>query len=93
MQWLQLYVNKNRDITRKIVENAERRGCKGLFITVDAPQLGRREKGTFHLTPTEKKKNPLITLCVTDMRIKFFDTGPNVQQVQGDGSQGVARSM
>jgi L-lactate dehydrogenase (cytochrome) len=29
VQWLQLYVNKDR---------------KGLFITVDAPQLGRREK-------------------------------------------------
>ncbi|KAG8631684.1 hypothetical protein KVT40_000824 [Elsinoe batatas] len=44
VQWLQLYVNKNREITKKIIEHAERRGCKGLFITVDAPQLGRREK-------------------------------------------------
>ncbi|KAI9725318.1 MAG: Cytochrome b2, mitochondrial precursor [Chrysothrix sp. TS-e1954] len=44
VQWLQLYVNQNRDITKKIVQHAERRGCKGLFITVDAPQLGRREK-------------------------------------------------
>ncbi|ESZ90205.1 putative mitochondrial cytochrome b2 [Sclerotinia borealis F-4128] len=44
VQWLQLYVNKDRAITKKIVEHAERRGCKGLFITVDAPQLGRREK-------------------------------------------------
>ena len=44
VQWLQLYVNSNRDITKKIVQHAERRGCKGLFITVDAPQLGRREK-------------------------------------------------
>lgn len=44
VQWLQLYVNKNRDITERIVKHAEKRGCKGLFITVDAPQLGRREK-------------------------------------------------
>lgn len=44
VQWLQLYVNKDRGIARKIVEYAEKRGCKGLFITVDAPQLGRREK-------------------------------------------------
>ena len=43
-QWLQLYVNKDRAITKRIVEHAEERGCKGLFITVDAPQLGRREK-------------------------------------------------
>lgn len=44
VQWLQLYVNKDRAITEKIVSHAEKRGCKGLFITVDAPQLGRREK-------------------------------------------------
>ncbi|EWC44208.1 mitochondrial cytochrome b2 [Drechslerella stenobrocha 248] len=44
IQWLQLYVNKNREITKGIVQHAERRGCKALFITVDAPQLGRREK-------------------------------------------------
>ncbi|KAF1953636.1 hypothetical protein CC80DRAFT_595818 [Byssothecium circinans] len=44
VQWLQLYVNKDRDVTKRIVEHAEKRGCKGLFITVDAPQLGRREK-------------------------------------------------
>ena len=43
-QWFQLYVNKDREITRRIVQHAEKRGCKGLFITVDAPQLGRREK-------------------------------------------------
>jgi hypothetical protein len=37
-------VNKDRAITKKIVQHAEKRGIKGLFITVDAPQLGRREK-------------------------------------------------
>ncbi|KAI0159132.1 FMN-dependent dehydrogenase [Pestalotiopsis sp. NC0098] len=44
VQWLQLYVNSDRKITQRIIEHAEKRGCKGLFITVDAPQLGRREK-------------------------------------------------
>ncbi|KAI0553690.1 FMN-dependent dehydrogenase [Xylaria curta] len=44
VQWLQLYVNADRAITERIVRHAEARGCKGLFITVDAPQLGRREK-------------------------------------------------
>lgn len=37
-------MNKDRGITKKIIQHAEKRGCKGLFITVDAPQLGRREK-------------------------------------------------
>ena len=44
VQWLQLYVNKDRAITERIIKHAEKRGCRGLFITVDAPQLGRREK-------------------------------------------------
>ncbi|KAI0876251.1 FMN-dependent dehydrogenase-domain-containing protein [Hypoxylon argillaceum] len=44
VQWLQLYVNADRAITERIVRHAEARGCRGLFITVDAPQLGRREK-------------------------------------------------
>ncbi|KAL2120610.1 hypothetical protein VTJ04DRAFT_4637 [Mycothermus thermophilus] len=44
VQWLQLYVNKDREVTKRIVQHAEKRGCKALFITVDAPQLGRREK-------------------------------------------------
>ncbi|KAG6876629.1 hypothetical protein C0992_012205 [Termitomyces sp. T32_za158] len=42
--FLQLYVNRDRQITKKYVQHAEKRGVKGLFITVDAPQLGRREK-------------------------------------------------
>ncbi|EPT00384.1 hypothetical protein FOMPIDRAFT_1023784 [Fomitopsis schrenkii] len=42
--FLQLYVNRDREITRKYVQHAEARGVKALFITVDAPQLGRREK-------------------------------------------------
>lgn len=44
VQFLQLYVNKDRNVTKRIVVHAERRGIQGLFITVDAPQLGHREK-------------------------------------------------
>jgi L-lactate dehydrogenase (cytochrome) len=43
-QWFQLYVNRDRDVTRRLVQRAAERGAKALFITVDAPQLGRREK-------------------------------------------------
>ena len=42
--WFCRYVNKDREITKRFVQHAEKRGIKGLFITVDAPQLGRREK-------------------------------------------------
>ncbi|CAG8607543.1 17667_t:CDS:1 [Cetraspora pellucida] len=42
--FFQLYANQNKDITRRVIQTAEAKGCKALFITVDAPQLGRREK-------------------------------------------------
>ena len=38
-QWLQLYVNKDRAITERIIKHAEKRGCRGLFMTVDAISL------------------------------------------------------
>ncbi|WWD03261.1 hypothetical protein V865_001312 [Kwoniella europaea PYCC6329] len=44
VQFLQLYVNADRSRTKKIIKHAAERGVKALFITVDAPQLGRREK-------------------------------------------------
>lgn len=43
-QFFQLYVNHNREVTKRLVKRAEAGGIKALFVTVDAPQLGRREK-------------------------------------------------
>jgi len=40
----QLYVNPDRAKTKKIVQMAQKAGCKALVITVDAPGLGRRER-------------------------------------------------
>ena len=37
-------MNSDRSRTKKIISHAKDRGVKALFITVDAPQLGRREK-------------------------------------------------
>ena len=43
-QWFQLYVNKDRAIAKDLLQRAETGGCKAVFVTVDAPQLGRRER-------------------------------------------------
>ena len=40
----QLYVNPERSRTKEYVAKLEAAGVRALFITVDAPQLGRREK-------------------------------------------------
>ncbi|KEY66529.1 hypothetical protein S7711_08033 [Stachybotrys chartarum IBT 7711] len=39
----QLYVNKDRDKSRTLLQNAHRAGIKGVFLTVDAPIPGKRE--------------------------------------------------
>ncbi len=43
-KWFQLYVYKDREVTRDLVQRAESNGYKALVLTVDSPILGRREK-------------------------------------------------
>ncbi|OQS04634.1 peroxisomal (S)-2-hydroxy-acid oxidase [Thraustotheca clavata] len=43
LRWYQLYVFKDRDLTRELVVRAERAGYKALVLTVDTPILGSRE--------------------------------------------------
>jgi 4-hydroxymandelate oxidase len=42
--WFQLYVYRDRDVTRDLVRRAEAAGCRALVLTVDTPRLGRRER-------------------------------------------------
>jgi len=43
LRWFQLYIFKDRDITRQLVQRAEQAGFKALVLTVDTPILGTRE--------------------------------------------------
>ncbi len=42
--WFQLYVWRDREIVRSLVERARASGYRALVITVDTPVLGRRER-------------------------------------------------
>ncbi|CAH1183640.1 unnamed protein product [Phaedon cochleariae] len=42
VKWFQLYIYKDRELTRQLVERAERAGFKALVLTVDAPLFGLR---------------------------------------------------
>ncbi len=42
--WFQLYVYRDRELTRALVARAEAAGCRALVLTVDTPRLGRRER-------------------------------------------------
>jgi 4-hydroxymandelate oxidase len=43
-KWFQLYVHKDRGLTRNLVERAHAAGFTALVLTVDVPVLGRRER-------------------------------------------------
>lgn len=43
-RWFQLYVYKDREITRALLQRAEAAGAEAIVLTVDAPGLGTRER-------------------------------------------------
>ena len=43
-RWFQLYVFRDRGVTRALVEQAAEHGYGAIVLTVDAPRLGRRER-------------------------------------------------
>merc|ERR1719359_682882 len=76
-QWWQLYVNKDRELTKSVVQKAENLGFEALFITVDAPQLGRRErdmrnKAKMSANVQGKQKEKIPTSSGTTRAISSF---------------------
>jgi 4-hydroxymandelate oxidase len=58
--WFQLYVYKDRGLTRMLVERAEAAGFRAIVLTVDMPRMGRRERdlrNRFMLPPDISFKN------------------------------------
>ncbi|MEE2755622.1 MAG: alpha-hydroxy acid oxidase [Myxococcota bacterium] len=53
--WFQLYVYKDREITKSLVQRADAAGYKAIVLTVDAAEIGTREgdqQTSFHLPST-----------------------------------------
>ena len=42
--WFQLYVQRDREFTRELVQRAESAGCRALCVTVDSPNHGVRNR-------------------------------------------------
>ncbi|MFL6527255.1 MAG: alpha-hydroxy acid oxidase [Chthoniobacterales bacterium] len=72
-RWFQLYVYKDREITRELVARAEAAGAEAIVLTVDAPGLGTRERdmrnrftlpeglAIANLAPLGKGKLPVVS--------------------------------
>jgi 4-hydroxymandelate oxidase len=66
--WFQLYIFRDRDVTRALVQRAEASGYAAIVLTVDTPVLGRRERdvrGRFQLPPELTMANLLPGLADT----------------------------
>ena len=60
--WFQLYVQKDRRATERLVRRVEEAGCSALMLTVDAPRLGGRERDSrneYHPPPDLVARNLL----------------------------------
>lgn len=58
--WFQLYVYRDREVTRDLIARAEAAGYQAIVLTVDTPRLGRRERdsrNTFTLPPDVAIRN------------------------------------
>ncbi len=79
-KWFQLYVHKDRGLTRGLVERAAAAGYAALVLTVDVPVLGRRERDLrngFVLPP--------------DLRVANFDLGQSDTLHQSGEESGLAQ--
>jgi isopentenyl diphosphate isomerase/L-lactate dehydrogenase-like FMN-dependent dehydrogenase len=76
LRLFQLYVTKNREIAKSLVREAEANGFSALVLTVDAPQLGKREadqRNNFHLPQH-------LRLAILEKYSRF-----NVESSEGSG--------
>ncbi|MBD6616580.1 alpha-hydroxy-acid oxidizing protein [Komarekiella sp. 'clone 1'] len=77
LQWFQLYIHKDRGLTRALVERAYAAGYKALCLTVDAPVLGQRERdqrNEFALPPNLHLAN-LATISGLDISHETGESG------------------
>ena len=82
--WFQLYVNPDRSLTERVVARAEAKGCRALFVTVDAPQLGQRPRDMRHKasmkphlqsTPSDSSSTTTPPQSTTRSLSSFIDAG------------------
>src|SRR5688500_12269474 len=72
-KWFQLYVYKDKEVTRSLVSRREAAGYKALFLTVDVPFIGYRERDLrtawsfpYHLANLMEKKLENMTIGVVN---------------------------
>ena len=77
LRWFQLYVYNDKDVTRRLIQRAERAGYKALVVTVDTPVLGKRivdARNGFNLPPHLTLANFDDTALASKLKVKEGDS-------------------
>ncbi|XP_011651718.1 peroxisomal (S)-2-hydroxy-acid oxidase GLO4 isoform X3 [Cucumis sativus] len=79
VRFFQLYIFKRRNVSRQLLERAERYGYKAIVLTVDTPRLGRRENDIRNkmIAVPEKNLEGLVTIDVIPDQGSKFETFAN----------------
>jgi L-lactate dehydrogenase (cytochrome) len=86
-KWFQLYVWKDRELTRSLIERARAAGYKALVVTVDVQTLGQRERDLRNgatVPPKITLKNVLDAVG----KIPYFLNMPNYAFANVEGTRG-----
>ena len=71
LRWFQLYIFKNRELTKRLVLRAEKAGYKAIMVTIDQPVVGKRTSTYIpppHISfPNFNITNTLLVEDVEDM--------------------------
>jgi 4-hydroxymandelate oxidase len=69
--WFQLYIYKDREATKELIQRVVKAGCKTLVVTVDAPYLGKREGDLRNLfKPPDELELKNMSKALTESHIK-----------------------
>lgn len=74
--WFQMYIQRDRQFSRGVMEQAQEAGCRALVITVDAPVLGARNRA--------QHANVTLPAGVTTPYLSDLNAGSGTLNVQAN---------
>jgi L-lactate dehydrogenase (cytochrome) len=94
-RWFQLYVLKDRGLTKAVVERAKAAGCRALLVTLDVPVQGRRRRDirTGFTVPPRFNARTLADLALHPRWVADVLFGPKVTFGNFEGVQGLSGTV
>jgi L-lactate dehydrogenase (cytochrome) len=94
-RWFQLYVLKDRGLTKALVERAKAAGCRALLVTLDVPVQGRRRRDirSGFTVPPRLNLKTVADLALRPGWVADVLMGPKITFGNFEGVQGLSGSV